>query len=303
MLFSLFRLDILKKSYLYKLLATFFIVLVASFFSGPTEWIIALVLISSVGLLHGANDLQIISKLKGAQGISKKSALLSYLLVILGVLVVFSFNRALALSFFVLISAFHFGQQHLSKVISGTIMVRYVLYTLYGGSVFGLLFYTHPIESATAIAEISNVFFSKADFLLFSASTSASWFVVFVSTNYSKIRLLLVEVLLLIVLSTLFYQVNLALAFALYFAFWHAIPSLGDQFNLLFGATSFRSVITYIRQSAVFWLLSIIGLAAVFSLVYFENKTPLPLLVYFLAAITFPHVIVMSSVENALKRA
>ena len=182
-------------------------------------------------------------------------------------------------------------------------MVRYVLYTLYGGSVFGLLFYTHPIESATAIAEISNVFFSKADFLLFSASTSASWFVVFVSTNYSKIRLLLVEVLLLIVLSALFYQVNLALAFALYFAFWHAIPSLSDQFYLLFGSTSFRSVTTYMRQSAVFWVLSVIGLAAVFSLVYFENKTPLPLLVYFLAAITFPHVIVMSSVENALKRA
>ena len=303
MLFSLFRLDILKKSYLFQLLATFFIVLLGSFFSGPTEWIIALILISSVGLLHGANDLQIISKLKGAQGISKKSALLSYLLVILGVLVVFSFNRALALSFFVLISAFHFGQQHLSKVIYGTIMVRYVLYTLYGGSVFGLLFYTHPIESATAIAEISSVFFSKADFLLFSASTSASWFVVFVSTNYSKIRLLLVEVLLLIVLSALFYQVNLALAFALYFAFWHAIPSLSDQFTLLFGTTSFRSVITYMRQSAVFWVLSVIGLAAVFSLVYFENKTPLPLLVYFLAAITFPHVIVMSSVENALKRA
>jgi len=91
--------------------------------------------------------------------------------------------------------------------------------------------------------------------------------------------------------------------FCLYFAFWHAIPSLSDQFYLLFGTTSFRSVTTYMRQSAVFWALSVIGLAAVFSLVYFENKTPLPLLVYFLAAITFPHVIVMSSVENALKRA
>lgn len=303
MLLSFLKLYILKKSYLFRFLATFFVVVAASFFSGPTEWIIALILISSVGLLHGANDLQIISKLKGAQGLSKKRALLSYLLVILGVLVVFSFNRALALSFFVLISAFHFGQQHLSKVITGTILVRYVLYTLYGGSVFGLLFYTHPIESATAIAEISNVFFSKADFLLFSVIAFAAWFVVFVVTNYSKIGLLLVEVALLLLLTAAFYQVNLALAFALYFAFWHAIPSLSDQFTLLFGTTSFRSVITYMRQSAVFWVLSVIGLAAVFSLVYFENKTPLPLLVYFLAAITFPHVIVMSSVENALKRA
>ena len=111
MLFSLFRLDILKNSFLFKLLATFFIVLLASFFSGPTEWIIALVLISSVGLLHGANDLQIISKLKGAQGLSKKSALLSYLSVILGVLVVFSFNRALALSLFVFIIAFNICKQ------------------------------------------------------------------------------------------------------------------------------------------------------------------------------------------------
>lgn len=303
MLFSLFRLDILKKLYLLPLLATFLVVMFASLFSGPSEWIMALILISSVGLLHGANDLQIISKLKGAQGLSKKRALLSYLLVILGVLVVFSFNRALALSFFVLISAFHFGQQHLSKLISGTILVRYVLYTLYGGAVFGLLFYTHPLESATAIAEISNVFLSEADFLLFSGITFISWLVVFVSTNYSKIGMMFVEVALLLLLTALFYQVNLVLAFALYFVFWHAIPSLSDQFNLLFGTTSFRSVTTYMRQSAVFWVLSVIGLAAVFSLVYFENKTPLPLLVYFLAAITFPHVIVMSSVENALKRA
>lgn len=303
MLFSLFKLDILKKLYLFPLLATFLVVMLASLFSGPSEWIMALILISSVGLLHGANDLQIISKLKRAQGLSKKRALLSYLLVILGVLVVFSFNRALALSFFVLISAFHFGQQHLSKLISGTILVRYVLYTLYGGAVFGLLFYTHPLESATAIAEISNVFLSEADFLLFSRITFISWLVVFVSTNYSKIGMMFVEVALLLLLTALFYQVNLVLAFALYFVFWHAIPSLSDQFYLLFGTTSFRSVTTYMRQSAVFWVLSVIGLAAVFSLVYFENKTPLPLLVYFLAAITFPHVIVMSSVENALKRA
>jgi Brp/Blh family beta-carotene 15,15'-monooxygenase len=254
-----------------------------------------------VGLLHGANDLNLINALRILPESSRRKHLALYLSAVLLVLVVFSLNRPLALFFFIVISAFHFGQQHLSETLSGNVILRYLNYITYGSSIFGLLFYTHAIESSTAIAEISGIFFTVDDFLNFLLVSIATWIVAYIIVKPKGYLILGVELMILSLFYFLFTQVNLALAFAIYFALWHAIPSLNDQFRILYDEKVKRSWLVYLKQSALFWVLSIIGLAVVFSQVFLQNKTPLPLLVYFLAAITFPHVLVMSRVENALK--
>jgi Brp/Blh family beta-carotene 15,15'-monooxygenase len=265
------------------------------------QWFIALLLIGSVGLLHGANDLNLINALRIFPDSSRGKHLALYLSAIALVLVVFSLNRPLALLFFIVISSFHFGQQHLSETLSGNALLRYLNYIAYGSIVFGLLFYTHAIESSTAIAEISGIFFTVDDFLNFLLASIAIWIVTYIIMNPKGYVLLGVELMILTLFYLLFFQVNLALAFAIYFAFWHAIPSLNDQFRILYKGEVKGSWWLYLKQSALFWVLSMVGLAVVFSQVFIQNKTPLPLLVYFLAAITFPHVLVMSRVENALK--
>ena len=254
-----------------------------------------------MGLLHGANDLNLINALRIFPKSSRRKHLALYLSAVALVLVVFSLNRPLALFFFIVISSFHFGQQHLSQTLGGNMFLRYVNYIAYGSIVFGLLFYTHAIESSTAIAEISGVFFTVEDFLNFLLISIAVWLVTYIIMNPKGYVILGVELMILSLFYFLFGQVNLALAFAIYFALWHAIPSLNDQFRILYNEEVKRSWLVYLKQSALFWVLSIIGLAVVFSQVFLQNKTPLPLLVYFLAAITFPHVLVMSRVENALK--
>jgi Brp/Blh family beta-carotene 15,15'-monooxygenase len=269
--------------------------------SGEIQWFIALLLIGSVGLLHGANDLNLINALRILPESSRRKHLALYLSAVALVLVVFSLNRPLALFFFIVISAFHFGQQHLSETLSGNVILRYLNYITYGSSIFGLLFYTHAIESSTAIAEISGIFFTVDDFLNFLLVSIATWIVAYIIVKPKGYVILGVELMILSLFYFLFTQVNLALAFAIYFALWHAIPSLNDQFRILYDEKVKRSWLVYLKQSALFWVLSIIGLAVVFSQVFLQNKTPLPLLVYFLAAITFPHVLVMSRVENALK--
>jgi Brp/Blh family beta-carotene 15,15'-monooxygenase len=163
------------------------------------------------------------------------------------------------------------------------------------------LFYTHAIESSTAIAEISGIFFTVDDFLNFLLLSLVVWIATYLMLQLKGFLLLSIELVILSLFYFLFTRVNLALAFAIYFALWHAIPSLNDQFRILYKGEVKRSWLLYLKQSALFWILSIIGLAIVFSQVFLQNKTPLPLLVYFLAAITFPHVLVMSRVENALK--
>jgi Brp/Blh family beta-carotene 15,15'-monooxygenase len=294
-------LEFLNKSFFFKISVTLGLFFFSSQVSGEIQWFIALLLIGSVGLLHGANDLNLINALRILPESSRRKHLALYLSAVLLVLVVFSLNRPLALFFFIVISAFHFGQQHLSETLSGNVILRYLNYITYGSSIFGLLFYTHAIESSTAIAEISGIFFTVDDFLNFLLVSIATWIVAYIIVKPKGYLILGVELMILSLFYFLFTQVNLALAFAIYFALWHAIPSLNDQFRILYDEKVKRSWLVYLKQSALFWVLSIIGLAVVFSQVFLQNKTPLPLLVYFLAAITFPHVLVMSRVENALK--
>jgi Brp/Blh family beta-carotene 15,15'-monooxygenase len=294
-------LEFLNKSFFFKISVTLGLFFFSSQVSGEIQWFIALLLIGSVGLLHGANDLNLINALRILPESSRRKHLALYLSAVLLVLVVFSLNRPLALFFFIVISAFHFGQQHLSETLSGNVILRYLNYITYGSSIFGLLFYTHAIESSTAIAEISGIFFTVDDFLNFLLVSIATWIVAYIIVKPKGYVILGVELMILSLFYFLFTQVNLALAFAIYFALWHAIPSLNDQFRILYDEKVKRSWLVYLKQSALFWVLSIIGLAVVFSQVFLQNKTPLPLLVYFLAAITFPHVLVMSRVENALK--
>ena len=293
--------EFLNKSFFFKISASLGLFFLSSLISGEIQWFIALLLIGSVGLLHGANDLNLINALKIFPESSRRKHLILYLLAIGLVLVVFSLNRSLALFFFIVISSFHFGQQHLSQELNGNLVLRYINYIAYGSSVFGLLFYTHAIESSTAIAEISEIFFTVDDFLNFLLVSLIAWLVTYIILKPKSYLHLGVELIILFFFYFLFAQVNLALAFAIYFALWHAIPSLSDQFRILYKGEVKRSWLVYLKQSALFWILSIIGLTVVFSQVFLQNKTPLPLLVYFLAAITFPHVLVMSRVENALK--
>ena len=293
--------EFLNKSFFFKISVTLGLFFFSSQVSGEIQWFIALLLIGSVGLLHGANDLNLINALKIFPENSRGKHLALYLSAVALVLVVFSLNRPLALFFFIVISSFHFGQQHLSETLGGNMFLRYVSYIAYGSIVFGLLFYTHAIESSTAIAEISGIFFTIDNFLNFLLVSIAVWLVTYIIMNRKGYVILGVELIILSLFYFLFAQVNLVLAFAIYFALWHAIPSLNDQFRILYNGEVKRSWLVYLKQSALFWVLSIIGLAVVFSQVFLQNKTPLPLLVYFLAAITFPHVLVMSRVENALK--
>ena len=293
--------NLTKKYHILKILYTTGIVFISSLLSGEMQWIIALLLIGSVGLLHGSNDLNLINALKILPNGSKQKLLLLYVLAIVFVLIVFSLNRSLALFFFVAISSFHFGQQHLADQLAANTALRYLNYSAYGSLVFSLLFYSHTIESSTAIAEISGLFFTVSDFLNYLMFSAATWTISHLLLHPRGFARLIIELIILTLFYFLFAQVNLALAFAVYFAFWHAIPSLIDQFRILYKKDVKKSWLLYVKESALFWFLSIIGLTVVFSQVFLQNMTPLPLLVYFLAAITFPHVLVMSQVENALK--
>ena len=77
------------------------------------ELIFGFILIFTFGMIHGSNDLLIMNKIfEKSKYYSKFSILTAYLLIVLLAVLVFYLLPALALSLFILFSAYHFGEQH-----------------------------------------------------------------------------------------------------------------------------------------------------------------------------------------------
>ena len=290
---------ILKKQVFF----SFIVGLVGFSISGPFEDYLALFLILSLGLLHGSNDLMVIQKLASYEqvvSISYRKTLLVYISLILLVLFLFYTQRQYALLFFVLISSFHFGQQHWHRRTKGMNGLRYAFYTSYGLLIFGLLFWTHAEQSSLVIEAITSLAFTAHHFIGLSAVAFVLVLVLFIIQSLS-FRVILLELGVLLFILTVFRYTSLLLSFALYFSLWHAMPSIKDQIELLYPKSSSLSFTSYVKAAFLYWGISVVGFGLILFLVGLSALDVLELLVYFLAAITFPHVIVMSRVERALE--
>ena len=109
----------------------------------------------TLGILHGANDLKIISKsFKGElNNLYFKSIVVYILVVLLGV--VFFFNLpGLALIIFVLFSSYHFGEEHWEDRLSISAS-NFALYSLYGAFIFFLMFTLQYVSVVKVIEKIS----------------------------------------------------------------------------------------------------------------------------------------------------
>jgi len=75
---------------------------------------------------------------------------------------------------------------------------------------------------------------------------------------------------------------------------WHSIPSLYDQINFIYGDVTKKTITKYIKNAFLYWLVSIIGLVVFYWLLK-DTAVFEALLFSFIAAITFPHVLVINN--------
>lgn len=280
------------------LVSTFFFLWLAVYFSDRVEETLGFLLIFSFGILHGSNDLELLKRksLFGRGSRSHLGLLLAYIGFVLAMALLFSWIPLATLALFVLISAYHFGEQHWVRRIGIHDFLQKGIYLSYGLLVLSLLFQAHPQEVVEIIRQISGreipagYFGWSSLFLLLVFLASALW-------NFywtQAFRYLLYEVFLLGVFFVVFHTASLLWAFAIYFVVWHSIPSLADQIRILYGQFSLHNGKKYLKASLVYWLgaLATLGL----SFLYFSNGDYglLPLFFSFLAAITFPHVLVIA---------
>ncbi len=283
---------------LFRLVLTIFLLWLTIQLNYKYESYLAYVLILSVGILHGAND---ISLIKYALNKSKKSSKLTYaylslyLLIILTMAFMFFQFPIVALILFVLVSCFHFGEQHFYKHIIKNDLNTGLMFTGYGGVIFGLLFYFNAVESSSIIYELTALMFDKFYFLYFLLGSTSLFLLAFFMNyrNFKPSLNYLNELFLLVLFAIVFKLASLLWAFAIYFIVWHSVPSLLDQTIKLYGNIKRVDLIRYIKTSLPNWLVSLLGLGIFYYVSTLINMQFIVLFFAFLAAITIPHVIVM----------
>ncbi|RRO26130.1 Brp/Blh family beta-carotene 15,15'-dioxygenase [Flavobacteriaceae bacterium 14752] len=286
------------KIYHYSIVLSFLSLWLNSYFPSDGLYLLGLFLILSFGVFHGANDIVIIYKTRKALKNRSINYIIGiYLTVVLFFALFFTFFPAVALLCFVLFSAYHFGEQHWHHILKqSSKALKFVFEFCYGCLIFGLIFMFHQQEVERIIADIShyqiNLNFIPILLIVFGAVLLGIGVYVYKTTRYFKTQLA-EQLLYLLVLAIIFRVSDLIWAFAIYFVLWHSIPSLHDQIHFIYGWVNKTTIVKYLKKAFWYWVISIVGLAVLY---LFFNDTNIfeALLFSFLAAITFPHVLVIN---------
>ena len=261
------------------------------------ELIFGFILIFTFGMIHGSNDLLIINKiLEKSKYYSKFSILTAYLLIVSLAILIFYLIPALALSLFVLFSAYHFGEQHWEhSFIKSNNSLKTVFYFFYGMFILYLLFASNTTGVKSIVSEITGYQIADLYSLPILLILGSSVGIVLAFELYSKrlsTEIVLTELFSLVVLIIIFNSSSLIWGFTIYFILWHSIPSLAEQIKFVYGEFKLETTLKYCKSAAPYWIVSLVGMMVLYY-VFSAEKHFYSLFFAFIAAVTFPHAFVM----------
>jgi len=266
--------------------------------------ILGFILILSIGVIHGANDLLIIKKYTRKNSLKSQ---ISYFLFYLGLVflgfVFFYLFPSIALLSFVLVSIYHFGEQHWEVKTSNADFIN--IKRIYPIILHGLVFFV--------IVFMNNI--NIVNDVLLSFNT--------ISLNYTYLRILLIvlfliymsllllsksirgyfadEFIFFILLFLLTLNSSLIFGFSIYFIFFHSVLSIKDQVKYIYGDDNSQYIKKYLISALPYFILALLFLIGSYLFIDFETLDILPIMFTFLAAITFPHVIVIEKMYSSMK--
>jgi len=180
--------------------------------------------------------------------------------------------------------------------------LKYTMFSGYGLLVLFGLFYLNSAETTAIIKALTGFEVLKSWYLW---GTLLSGGITLGLISYGHWRKLLsnsqlfVELFLLAVFGIVFNYANLIWAFAIYFIYWHSIPSIFEQLGYLYGEVSIKTFIKYLRSSSLIWVVSTGSIFLLFYLMRDQEALILPLFFAFLGAITFAHSFIISKMFAA----
>jgi beta-carotene 15,15'-dioxygenase len=279
------------------IVGSFFCLWLSSYLTDYFQIIIGFAVIFSFGILHGANDLQLIQNINlKSKKISFVKILIYYVVIVLLGAICFYLIPWFALLLFIIVSGYHFGEQQTQNLeIKSNNWFQTIFKSTYGIFILLLLFNFHQIEVQKIIFDIISfsisTYYISLLMKIFGILLLSFYFYLYIYVEKNRI-LVLLEIFYLAVFSVIFMSSSLIWGFAIYFILWHSIPSMIDQINFLYGEISIKTSINYFKSAFLYWIISLFGI----TLLYFafkEIKLFDALFFSFLAAITFPHALVI----------
>ena len=286
----------MKIIYSFSIVSSFMGLWITSLLPEAFELFLGFILIFTFGMVHGSNDIMIVDKLSKKTNSTFFKILSTYLLVVTAAILIFYFIPVLALVLFILFSAYHFGEQHWEEVLSNlSLPLQKIFFFCYGLLILYLVFLFN-VEAVIEIIyeitslELNDIYASEVTQILF-----VILFLIIGKAVYKKqiaIKSVLRELFSLLVFAIIFNSSSLIWGFTIYFIFWHSIPSLLDQITFIYGDLKKKSILKYVKAAFPYWLVSLVGIAVLF-LIFKDEKHFHSLFFAFIAAVTFPHAIVM----------
>jgi Brp/Blh family beta-carotene 15,15'-monooxygenase len=277
-----------------------------------TQLQITLGMIFLLGIPHGAIDHVLLSKKR--QTLSEQIRFYSFYLGLIGLYVItWILLPYFSLVVFFLISFYHFGQSQFSELkVSEGDWSKKLLYVFWGASIISGLFYhhydrliqffletSHFDKTASVITPVSLAYF-------FGVSTIISVFlmVYLILIRVRSSRKFLSEIGVFSLLHLAFFTIPPLLAFALYFAIWHSLKVLYEEYRFLDRKRQKFNVSKFVKELLPFSLISVVGvLILLFAFSYFEfTISPFFLTIIFLSVLTLPHSVVMDNWYHRLQK-
>tara|TARA_B110000046_G_scaffold179788_1_gene209524 strand:+ start:679 stop:1563 length:885 start_codon:yes stop_codon:yes gene_type:complete len=293
---------IAEKKYNYQnfmIFFTFLLLWVSIQFGKVVEDFLAYVMVITLGILHGANDLLILSiKDKNENKLIKN--LIIYLGIIILCVLIYLFSPYIAILFFVLLSSYHFGEEYFGHKIKVNLLFNSLYFLGYGMFIFSLIFHQSIAEVDIIMKELTGLTFTMVQVeitLLISGAVLFAGSLYLILTKRNELKMFFEETFYLMLLFLVFKTSSLILGFAIYFIFWHSIPSMIHQIEFISGSLSKNNFLLYVKKALIYWVISIVGLLLLYQLVpQIELFATVVFVILF--AVTAPHTWVMHKMKN-----
>ena len=295
----------MSKIIIFRIVVTTFFIILSCLLSVNYQDMVGFSLILSVGLIHGANDLLIIKRNTSSdRNFSQFKSFIKYFGVVLAGLIFFYFFPSFALISFILVSIYHFGEQHIEAIPLDNNLKntrRYISIISHGILLFTIIFMNNTKVVAEVFSSFNIVFLNYNFLTIILIITS----ILYASTLIIKKDLqpfLMSEILFFGLFYFLSITSSLILCFSIYFIFFHSILSIKDQVKYIYGSNNSKSLKRYIKNSLPYFILALIFLILFYIYTEIDNNDLLPIIFTFLAAITFPHVLVIEKMYRTMKQ-
>lgn len=285
------------------------VLIIAGVFAAPLldsiALILAMALILLLGIPHGAADHLLFFSLMNEQASQNKNIKTRFYIQYLGLIAIYTLMwvmlPVIALVVFLAISVYHFGQSNLHHTVWKNSGLKTASMILSGCFVLmtPLLFHIDTarpvIESLTADGDLVKLSALQCrPVALAIACTYGLFIAAMLMTGFIESDSGKQELIRWLVLFTLFLTTPLWIGFSVYFAIWHALPSMKDQIEYFRSKKSEYGIKHYIKQVIPYSVLALLGLSVAALLPgHYFGPEGLAILFAFIAVITLPHMLLM----------